>query len=79
TQDGFVIARKDMELRGPGEFLGTRQAGLAQMRVADLVRDEALLAGIPDLAERLLAQDPAAVEGLLGRWLGGRLGYGQVA
>lgn len=79
TQDGFVIARKDMELRGPGEFLGTRQAGLAQMRVADLVRDEALLAGIPDLADRLLAQDPAAVEGLLGRWLGGRLGYGQVA
>ncbi len=79
SQDGFVIARKDMELRGPGEFLGTRQTGLAQMRVADLLRDEALLAGIPDLAERLLARDPAAVEGLLHRWLGGRLGYGQVA
>ncbi|OYV78528.1 MAG: ATP-dependent DNA helicase RecG, partial [Acidithiobacillus ferrivorans] len=79
SQDGFVIARKDMELRGPGEFLGTRQTGLAQMRVADLLRDEALLAGIPDLAERLRARDPAAVEGLLHRWLGGRLGYGQVA
>lgn len=43
TQDGFRIAQKDLELRGPGEFFGTRQAGLPQFQVADLVRDAALL------------------------------------
>jgi ATP-dependent DNA helicase RecG len=43
TQDGFAIAQKDLEMRGPGELLGTRQAGLMQMRIADLVRDKELL------------------------------------
>ncbi len=78
TRDGFVIARKDLELRGPGEYLGTRQTGLLQMRVADMLRDEALLALLPDLACRLLLESPEAVQALIQRWLGNRLNYSQV-
>ncbi|MGE4530817.1 MAG: helicase-related protein, partial [Acidithiobacillus sp.] len=78
TNDGFVIARKDLELRGPGEYLGTRQTGLLQMRVADMLRDEALLAELPSLAARLLRDDPEAVQALIQRWLGNRLDYSRV-
>ena len=78
THDGFVIARKDLELRGPGEYLGTRQTGLLQMRVADILRDEALLALVPALADQLLQEDPDAVQAIVQRWLGNRLEYGQV-
>ena len=78
THDGFVIARKDLELRGPGEYLGTRQTGILQMRVADLLRDESLLDKIPALAERLLREDPDAARAVVQRWLGNRLDYGQV-
>lgn len=78
TNDGFVIARKDLELRGPGEYLGTRQTGLLQMRVADMLRDEALLAELPSLAARLLRDDPEAVQALIQRWLGSRLDYSRV-
>ena len=56
TNDGFVVARRDLELRGPGEFLGTRQTGLAQMRVADLARDADLLPRVQIAAERMLAR-----------------------
>jgi len=52
TQDGFRIAQKDLELRGPGEFFGVRQAGLPQFQAADLVRDRALLARCREAAER---------------------------
>ena len=54
TQDGFRIAQKDLELRGPGEFFGTRQAGLPQFQAADLVRDRALLVKCREAAERAL-------------------------
>ncbi|MBI4912242.1 MAG: ATP-dependent DNA helicase RecG [Acidobacteria bacterium] len=56
TQDGFRIAQRDLELRGPGEFFGTRQSGLPQFEVADLVRDRALLLNCREVAERVLAK-----------------------
>ena len=58
TNDGFEIARRDLELRGPGELLGTRQTGLAQLRVADLMRDADLLPQVQQTAELLLAAYP---------------------
>jgi ATP-dependent DNA helicase RecG len=78
TNDGFEIARRDLELRGPGELLGTRQTGLADMRVADLVRDSDLLPDVQSAAEFLLKQDLEAVEGLTSRWVGGKIQYGRV-
>ena len=67
SQDGFVIAEKDLELRGPGEVLGTRQTGDVQFRLADLVRDATLIAPARALAERLHGQ--ATYNYLLSRWL----------
>jgi ATP-dependent DNA helicase RecG len=78
TNDGFEIARRDLELRGPGELLGTRQTGLADMRVADLVRDSDLLPAVQSAAEILLKQDLAAVQGLTSRWVGSGARYGRV-
>jgi ATP-dependent DNA helicase RecG len=75
TSDGFVIAQKDLELRGPGELLGTRQTGLAQFRVADLMRDAALLPLVQGLAGRLLAEDPMCAERIVARWIGGAERY----
>jgi len=73
--DGFEIARRDLELRGPGEVLGTRQAGLMQFRTADLLRDQALLPQAADCAQHLLAHYPDCVEPIIRRWLGERPGY----
>ncbi|HOD34212.1 MAG TPA: hypothetical protein PKO12_12065, partial [Holophaga sp.] len=56
TQDGFRIAQKDLELRGPGEFFGTRQSGVPQFQVADLLRDRALLVRCREVAEVVLAR-----------------------
>ena len=70
TNDGFRIAEKDLELRGPGEVLGTRQTGALQFRVADLARDAHLLERIPPAADRLLDAHPRQVEQLIRRWLG---------
>jgi ATP-dependent DNA helicase RecG len=70
TGDGFRIAEKDLELRGPGEVLGTRQTGLLQFRVADLARDAHLLERIPPVAGELLATEPERVERLIRRWVG---------
>jgi ATP-dependent DNA helicase RecG len=70
TTDGFRIAEKDLELRGPGEVLGTRQTGMLQFRVADLARDQQLLTRIPRAADRLLADSPERVEKLIRRWIG---------
>jgi ATP-dependent DNA helicase RecG len=70
TGDGFVIAEKDLELRGPGELLGTRQTGLPLFRIADLGRDAGLLPQVQALADRLLAQDPALAGRLVARWVG---------
>jgi ATP-dependent DNA helicase RecG len=78
TNDGFVIAQKDLELRGPGELLGTRQTGLAQFRVADLVRDALLLPQVQALADDLLREDPASADRLVARWVGGAERYAGV-
>ena len=75
TSDGFVIAEKDLELRGPGELLGTRQTGLAEFRLADLVRDADLLPQVHVLAERLLADSPAVAERIVARWIGSAVRY----
>jgi ATP-dependent DNA helicase RecG len=78
TCDGFVIAEKDLELRGPGEMLGTRQTGLLQFKVADLMRDAELLPAVRDAARILLAEWPQHVSPLLERWLRHGQQYGQV-
>ncbi len=78
TNDGFEVARRDLELRGPGELLGTRQTGLAQMRVADLLRDADLLPRVQTAAETLLRDWPLHVAPLVGRWVGHAEQYGRV-
>src|SRR5476649_213607 len=78
TNDGFVIAEKDLELRGPGEMLGTRQTGLLQFKVADLMRDADLLPAVRDAAQALLERWPDHVSPLLDRWLRHGQQYGQV-
>lgn len=75
TNDGFVIAEKDLELRGPGELLGTRQTGLANFRVADLARDAGLLPQVRELAERLLLESPQLADRIIARWVGGAARY----
>jgi ATP-dependent DNA helicase RecG len=71
TTDGFVIAERDLELRGPGELLGTRQTGLAGFRVADLVRDAALLPAVRETADALLSTRPDLAARVVERWVGG--------
>ena len=78
TTDGFEIARRDLALRGPGELLGTRQTGLAQLRVADLMRDADLLPRVQAAAEVLLASYPQNIEALAARWIGADERYGRV-
>jgi ATP-dependent DNA helicase RecG len=75
TNDGFVIAEKDLELRGPGELLGVRQTGLAGFRVADLARDADLLPQVQELGAQLLAQSPELAEKIVERWVGGAARY----
>ncbi len=78
TNDGFVIAQEDLELRGAGEVLGTRQTGIMQMRVADLVRDADLLTGIREAAGIIFRHYPAQVQPLVDRWIGHGSRYGRV-
>jgi ATP-dependent DNA helicase RecG len=78
TNDGFAIARRDLELRGPGELLGTRQTGLAQLRVADLMRDADLLPQVQATAEALMASHPESIIALAMRWIGSAERYGRV-
>ena len=75
TSDGFVIAEKDLELRGPGELLGTRQTGLAAFRVADLMRDADLLPLVHDIGEQLQREAPQVADRLVDRWIGGAARY----
>ena len=75
TSDGFLIAERDLALRGPGEILGTRQTGLAAFRVADLVRDADLLPDVHRLGEELLGARPEAADRLVERWIGGAARY----
>lgn len=72
TTDGFEIARRDLEIRGPGEFLGARQSGQAMLRFADLETDQWLVEKARQVAQTLLRDDPVTVEAHLARWLGGR-------
>ncbi|HEY7929926.1 MAG TPA: ATP-dependent DNA helicase RecG [Steroidobacteraceae bacterium] len=78
TNDGFRIARRDLELRGPGELLGLRQTGLAQLRVADLARDADLLEPVREAARELSAAAPERVAALRARWIGEAEQYGRV-
>ena len=78
TTDGFRIAQRDLEIRGPGELLGTRQTGLARLRIADLVRDFPLLHEIEAAASELLAAHESRIAPLIRRWIGTGSEYGQV-
>ncbi|MEG7525458.1 MAG: ATP-dependent DNA helicase RecG [Chromatiales bacterium] len=78
SNDGFVIANKDLEMRGPGEVLGTRQTGEMQLRIADLVRDQDLLDDVREAADLMLASYPKNAAALVRRWLGERAEYGKV-
>ena len=78
TTDGFEVAQRDLELRGPGEVLGTRQTGLLKLRVADLVRDHALVPQAADAADMILAQHTAQVAPLIRRWVGDGVHYAHV-
>nr|MDP2191252.1 ATP-dependent DNA helicase RecG [Rhodoferax sp.] len=75
THDGFEIARRDLETRGPGEFLGARQSGAALLRFADLATDTALLAWARRLAPLMLDQHPVQAEKHVQRWLGVKADY----
>ncbi|MCC7096899.1 MAG: ATP-dependent DNA helicase RecG [Thermomonas sp.] len=75
TNDGFAIAEKDLQLRGPGELLGTRQTGLAGFRIADLVRDADLLPQVHTLADTLLRDAPELADRIVDRWIGGAARY----
>ena len=77
SNDGFVIAQKDLEIRGPGEVLGTKQTGLAELKIADLVRDQALIPHIQKLANHVMLQAPERVDAIIHRWLGHRQQYVQ--
>ncbi len=70
TNDGFVIAQEDLKIRGPGEVLGTKQTGLAQLHIADLVRDADLLPHVQKVAARVMNDYPENVQPLIERWLG---------
>ena len=81
SNDGFVIAEKDLALRGPGEVLGTRQAGMMQLRIAELVRDADLLPTVHAAANAILGDRPSAstrVDALVARWIGSASRYGNV-
>lgn len=70
SNDGFAIAQADLNLRGPGEFLGVRQSGVPMLKIADLNRDAVLLEAAKNMADKLLKNYPAEVENHLERWMG---------
>ena len=78
TDCGFRIAKKDLDIRGPGEVLGTRQTGLAQFHLADLQRDQHLLPRVREVAETLLRDHPERVDPIVDRWVGEAMAYGDV-
>ena len=78
TNDGFVIAEKDLQLRGPGELLGTRQKGLIGLRIADIMRDAYLLPAINKLAVNIEENYPDVIEKIVRRWVGDQLEYRNV-
>jgi ATP-dependent DNA helicase RecG len=78
TTDGFVIAQRDLELRGPGEVLGTRQTGEMQFRIADLLRDQPMVGQVQRAADLILERHPDRVDPLIRRWVGERSHYAGV-
>ena len=72
TNDGFEIARLDLEIRGPGEFMGARQSGAELLRFADLQQDGLLLQAARRLAPQLLDRHPDAARRQVVRWLGSK-------
>lgn len=78
TNSGFVVAKKDLQMRGPGEVLGTRQTGLIEMRIADVVRDEYMLIEVKRASSLMQAQYPKHIPPLIHRWLGSSHRFGSV-
>lgn len=78
TNDGFAVAERDLELRGPGELLGTRQTGLPQYRIADLVRDAHLMPAVRAAAGALRRDAPGDADAVVRRWIGDAAQFGKV-
>ncbi|HLU07602.1 MAG TPA: ATP-dependent DNA helicase RecG [Woeseiaceae bacterium] len=78
TNDGFLVAQRDLELRGPGELLGTRQTGLPQYRVADLLRDAGLMPRVRSTADILQRENPEMADAVVRRWIGDSARYGKI-
>jgi ATP-dependent DNA helicase RecG len=78
SNDGFEIAQRDLEIRGPGEVLGTRQTGLPQFRVADLMQDNDMLNSVGCLAEQMLSKEHELATKLVRRWFGHKVNFGHV-
>jgi ATP-dependent DNA helicase RecG len=78
TNDGFVVAQRDLELRGPGELLGTKQTGLPEYRIANLVRDAELMPQVQIAAETLIKGPEGRTTAIIRRWLGDASRYGKV-
>ena len=78
SNDGFYIAEKDLELRGPGQVLGTQQTGLMSFKVADIVRDANLLDEVRSASEHIMNQYPDIIDPLIARWLGEKINYANV-
>ena len=76
SNDGFYIAQQDLEIRGPGELLGTKQTGLADLKIADLIRDAALIPQIQNIANHLWEQYPSNAQAIVNRWLGNKEHFG---
>ncbi|PXA71578.1 ATP-dependent DNA helicase RecG [Vibrio sp. 11986-1-5] len=75
SNDGFVIAQRDLEIRGPGELLGTKQTGLADFKIADLVRDQRLIPEVQRIARHIHDHYPTHADAIIERWLGEREVY----
>jgi ATP-dependent DNA helicase RecG len=78
TNDGFEISRQDMELRGPGELLGTRQTGMQQFRIADIMRDQKMLGPVREAASLIESRYPERIEPIINRWLNRAEDYASV-
>jgi ATP-dependent DNA helicase RecG len=76
STDGFYIAQQDLEIRGPGELLGTKQTGLADLKIADLIRDAELIPQVQNIANHLWDQFPSNAQAIVNRWLGNKEHFG---
>jgi len=78
TNDGFEISRQDMELRGPGELLGTRQTGMQQFRIADIMRDQKMLGAVRKAAELIESRHADNIQPIINRWVSRAEDYASV-